>query len=476
MMSSQCIATPLPSLLPPPECAFQFPLLRRLRDCDLLDIDSGDFVRFVYCLCSFLTMPTSSAAALDRSLMPGDSKSHEIPSTKAFHSISNADNGESNQSKEEAFTRPHLYATPKEVPLPYSPSSSPPSPYIINHKARGPGGLLKSSSEVDVEATTTSLRKSSSLSLLIGEAVAEGHTKGVPERPVWDCSPPRGRLLNEKSASHTSNGGTGSNNADNGVEWESYLLESVRIRANKEFYNKGQSVSFTANTELEDDAGAQNSQKLSSSGGEFYDAFDELSSDSGTPSSVNNIEREARGMRLSLLMETERRRQAEETVEQMQVHWRRLREQLAHVGLFVPLDPTSSQYSINIADELRCQLHIARFVSNSLGNDLAKAEVEMEMESHLEAKNFEITRLSDRLHYYETVNQEMSQRNQEAIEMARRDGQKRKRRQRWIWGSIAATIMLGGAVLAWPYLPTAISSSDAAQPTAVGDEAKLQAL
>lgn len=121
-------------------------------------------------------------------------------------------------------------------------------------------------------------------------------------------------------------------------------------------------------------------------------------------------------MRLSLLMEIERRRQAEETLEQMQVHWRRLREQLAQVGLFVPLDPTSSsQYSMNIADELRCQLEVARFVSDSLGNDLAKAEVEMEMESELEAKNFEITRLSDRLHYYETVNQEMSQRNQEAI-------------------------------------------------------------
>lgn len=99
----------------------------------------------------------------------------------------------------------------------------------------------------------------------------------------------------------------------------------------------------------------------------------------------------------------------------MQVHWRRLREQLAHAGLFVPLDPTISQYSLNLADELRCQLEVARYVSDSLGHSLGKAEVEMEMESELEAKNFEINRLSDRLHYYETVNQEMSQRNQEAI-------------------------------------------------------------
>jgi len=49
-------------------------------------------------------------------------------------------------------------------------------------------------------------------------------------------------------------------------------------------------------------------------------------------------------------------------------------------------------------------------------------------------------------------------------EVARRDGQKRKRRQRWIWGSIAATITLGSGVLAWSYLPPGMLSSDEAQP------------
>ena len=187
------------------------------------------------------------------------------------------------------------------------------------------------------------------------------------------------------------------------------------------------------------------SHNLSSSGGEFYDArdgnslhlffliflayqcfyfrcevaflsycvpFPELSTDSGTPSSVNNVEAE---LRLSLLMESEKRRQEEETLEEMQVHRRRLRQQLAHVGLFLPLDPTSTQYSMNIADELRCQIEFTRFVSDSLDIELAKAEVEMEMTSELEAKKFEITQLSNRLRYSETVNHEMSQRNQEAI-------------------------------------------------------------
>ncbi|KAL1217030.1 hypothetical protein V5N11_021381 [Cardamine amara subsp. amara] len=407
-------------------------------------------------------MPTFSAAVLDRSLTPGDSKSREIPNT--LHS-------KNDEPKENIiFTRPQmspsLYATPKEIPLPNSPYSYPPSPYIINHKGRGPA-LLKTASEVDEEATTC-LSKSTSLPFPISDAIAQDHTNGVhtqgiPERPLWDCSPPHGKLFNEKPGRGISNGGIGSNSATNALEWKSYLLESVRIKVDKElefqdFYNPGESVSFTSN---KDDAGAH---KLATPDGEFYDAFDELSSDSGMQSSVSNIKTELREIRLSLLMEIERRRQAEETLDQMLVHWRRLREQLADVGLFLPLDPTSSQYTMNVADELRCQLEIARCVSDSLEIGLAKAEVEMVMEAELEAKNFEITRLSDRLHYYETVNQEMSQRNQEAIEVARRDAQKRKRRQRWIWGSIAATITLGSGVLAWSYLPPGILSWDVAQP------------
>ncbi|CAN8264050.1 unnamed protein product [Cochlearia groenlandica] len=230
-------------------------------------------------------------------------------------------------------------------------------------------------------------------------------TNLISQLPLWDSSPPP--THRNKSVTHFSNGG---------LEWGSYLLES------QDLYKTCQSGRFSTNKEVEDDnAGAETANKLPSSSlvGEFYDAFDELSTDSGTHSSINNIDIELRGMRLTLLMEIERRRQAEETLEQLQLHWQKLREQLAHVGLFVPLDPISSsissQYSINIAAELRCQLDVTWFVSESLGNDLAKAEVEIEMERELEAKNFEFIGLSDRLHYYETVNKEMSQRNQEAI-------------------------------------------------------------
>lgn len=55
--------------------------------------------------------------------------------------------------KENHWTQisPALYATPASTPLPDSPSSFPPSPYIINHKRRGPR-LMKSFSEYDVAA------------------------------------------------------------------------------------------------------------------------------------------------------------------------------------------------------------------------------------------------------------------------------------------------------------------------------------
>lgn len=143
--------------------------------------------------------------------------------------------------------------------------------------------------------------------------------------------------------------------------------------------------------------------------------FSKLSTDSGIQSSINNTESELREIRLSLLIEIEKRKQTEEALEQIQTHWLKLREQLAQVGLFIPINPTTSTNNMNLSEELRCQLEVARFVSDSLSRGMAKAEAEMVMESKLETKNFEITRLSDRVHYYEAVNREMSQRNQEAI-------------------------------------------------------------
>ncbi|KAL0448305.1 UNVERIFIED_CONTAM: hypothetical protein Slati_1386900 [Sesamum latifolium] len=195
---------------------------------------------------------------------------------------------------------------------------------------------------------------------------------------------------------------------------------------------------------------------------EFYDAWEELSSESGPHHLMPDVETELREIRLSLLMEIEKRKQAEETLNNMRDQWQRIREQLSLVGLALPVDPTTLSEGEKPADpatELCQQVHLVRFVSFAIGRGAAKAEVETETEAQVKLKNSEIARLWDRLHYYEAVNQEMSQRNQEIVETARRLRQRRKRRQKWVWGSIAAAATLGSAVLAYSYFHSGKGSS-----------------
>lgn len=120
-------------------------------------------------------------------------------------------------------------------------------------------------------------------------------------------------------------------------------------------------------------------------------------------------------------MEIENRKQAEEALDIMRSRWSRIRHQLSVVGLTLPADPIAlaedDQLGVDPVEELCRQVYLARFVSHSIGRGIAKAEVEMGMETQMESKNFEIARLLDKLHYYEAVNREMSQRNQEAVGM-----------------------------------------------------------
>lgn len=67
------------------------------------------------------------------------------------------------------------------------------------------------------------------------------------------------------------------------------------------------------------------------------------------------------------------------------------------------------------SSSLAQKLVVARIVAASVARGAARAEVGEEMENVVAEKNREITRLRDKLHYYELVNQEMSQRNQEAF-------------------------------------------------------------
>lgn len=116
--------------------------------------------------------------------------------------------------------------------------------------------------------------------------------------------------------------------------------------------------------------------------------------------------------------EIEKQKQAEEALNHMRKLWQRIREQLLPIGLSLPAVPVTIGEDPQLDDAVKNmieQLYVARFVSNSIGRGMAKAEAEEEMEGQIELKNFEIARLWDKLHYYEAVNREMSQRNQEAV-------------------------------------------------------------
>ncbi|XP_059623618.1 uncharacterized protein LOC132266677 [Cornus florida] len=444
-------------------------------------------------------MPTYTAIALDRLIEPGASKSMEAaknaPGTK-MEKRSNTSNSKLERgmsipvlkpvrgmsvpnSKLErrnttsittaldkkhhwAQISPALYATPEPTPLPDSPSSFPPSPYIINHKRRGPR-LLKSSSVDDVATRQEALDgKDITENSKNAEKQVADSTKDVTFKVTVPST------IDEEHVNDVYDGEHGSNDFSNGLPEKRGPVKTVAFNLEREgevedFLDPQESMSVKS-TEAESSSGVERSLNLATPMAEFYDAWEELSSESAPQLSLRDVEAELRDIRLSLLMEIEKRKQAEEDLSNTQSQWLRIRDQLSLVGITLPADLTEhDQQEVDPAEEVSRQVYFARFVSNSIGRGTAKAEVEMEMDAQIELKNFEIARLCDRLHYYEAVNREMSQRNQEAVETTRRLRQRRKRRQRWVWGSIAATITLGTAALAWSYLPTGKGSSSTNQ-------------
>ncbi|XP_057787325.1 uncharacterized protein LOC131004643 [Salvia miltiorrhiza] len=372
--------------------------------------------------------------------------------------------------KEHHWTRisPALYATPESTPLPDSPSSFPPSPYIINHKRRGPR-LMKSFSEYDV---TSWNNESDETKVHENASSAE---KGVPSVCKDDISVPT-EVMDSTTDNKASPSGTGDakekdlTGVYNGKHGSSTFANSPVGQNGVTKYgdvvgspvDPQDSVSLKGIGENEGNGGAGRSLSQSTPLTEFYDAWEELSTESGQQLPLPDIETDLREMKLTLLMEIEKRKQAEENLNNMRSQWQRIREQLSLVGLNLPVDPAALEEGEEPADtaaEICQQVYLARFVSNSIGRGVAKAEVEMEMEAQIELKNSEIARLWDRLHYFEAVNQEMSHRNQEVVETARRLRQLRKKRQRWIWGSISAVLTLGSGVLVYSYLHSGKGSS-----------------
>ncbi|MCL7043441.1 hypothetical protein MKW94_004225 [Papaver nudicaule] len=325
-----------------------------------------------------------------------------------------------------------------------SPFSLPPSPYVVNHKRRG-----------------INLQSQGEEALVVDVSVSMEVDENGGEKTNDEKNGERNSRLND---------GIGEKNdvsVENGNESDKEI---------DDFFDPQESMSYTSNTDAEDN---ERSFKMSTTTtAEFYDASEELSSAGSIQSSMRDLDAEIREIRVNLLTEIERRKRAEDAFNTMEKQWESLREKLFSVGVILPAASAivGGEDGCDVAEDVCHQVSVARFVADAVGKGVVKAQVEEEMESLVEAKNFEIARLTDRLHYYETMNGEMSNRNQEAMEMARQNRQTRKRRQRWIWSSIGVTVALGSAALAWSYYqPTSkvVLPSTSSQSTEVLQATKL---
>lgn len=409
-------------------------------------------------------MPTFTAIALDGLLEPRVKDSISRPPTPK------AERQSLEKKIYRTYVSPVLYTTPEETPLPDSPVSFPFSPYIINHKRRGPRLLNSFSQSNVVECKRANEEKLDDKGVKVDGKVA--NSDGDLSSLVASSSCGEARFNGLHSRKPEDNVlGDGMDLIDDSAK--SLLADSEKECEVEDFVDPQDALSVTSNTEVDDINVLDRSWKPIFSVGEYFDAFEELSIE-GTPhSSRQNIEFELREIRFNLLMEIEKRKQAEEALDNMQNQWRRLAHQINFIGFTLP-DALSvdkdEQTEVDPAEQLLQQVAVARAVAYSVGRGSARADAELEMESHIEAKNFEISRLWDRLHYYEAVNREMSQRNQETVERVRQERLRKKIKQRWVWNSIGLAIALGSAALAWSYFPSAkVSSSTSSSYTPSGD-------
>ncbi|KAL2654202.1 hypothetical protein R1flu_022330 [Riccia fluitans] len=148
-----------------------------------------------------------------------------------------------------------------------------------------------------------------------------------------------------------------------------------------------------------------------------------------------------------LAEEIKRRIKAEEALKALQQQRDGMVQLLSSAG--VSLSPSDSSLLGENGLEMRIsqfeaeRLSVARTVAVAVAIGAVKAEAEAELQSVLAEKSKEIARLRDKLQYYETLNHEMSQRNQEAIEIARQTRRRRRRRQRFAALGFSAAICVG---------------------------------
>ncbi|XP_073145822.1 uncharacterized protein [Henckelia pumila] len=361
-------------------------------------------------------MPTYSSIALDNFLEPKCPDPLEKSHLDSVHGIGNHA-GETNLRH--LYISPALYVTPEQTPISEfsTPDPPSPSPYVVNHKRRRGGNGQRSLDFCQVS------------DFLDGN---EGGDLG-----------PEGELAGESFGKGESSG----DGADGGENDEGF--SDSRVKSEEE------EASDLAVKQIE-------SRSFVSAQGEFFDAIDDFSSDasvSNTPSSGSRIESEFHDARRSLFEEIEKRETAEKNLKLMRSQWERIHYLMSQDGLIFPAPPAACdvlQLEDNSIDQFTQEVVVTRFVAEAVGRGLARAEAEETAAMVIESKDQEITRLRDRLQYYETVNHEMSQRK--LVEVARRQQEKKRNRRRLLWSIMGLSVGFGASFLAYSCFPQANKS------------------
>lgn len=215
---------------------------------------------------------TFTAIAFDRLIEPGAPKSVVKPPN------SKLERGHSSTEKKmhRRHLSPSLYATPEVTPVLDSPSSSfPPSPYIVNHKRRGPP-LLKSVSQGDVSLNQRATE---------GETVGENGRKSDSEIEVLTEAVPVTTTVSnpreEVGVNGFHDGNVGSSNLDYRSVGTEDSSKSVAVNLERDcecegegFFDPQESMSVTSNIDVEDSSGVERSLKVTTPLGDFYDAWE----------------------------------------------------------------------------------------------------------------------------------------------------------------------------------------------------------
>ncbi|CAH1444141.1 unnamed protein product [Lactuca virosa] len=342
------------------------------------------------------------------------------------------------------YISPALYTTPEPTPiLDYSSSGSvSSSPYVFNRKGRGGGN--SANRRVDGFEVQGSGAQS------VGneaETLLDGKDELVESSLI---------------------GGGGENGNRGEVEGEGADDDD------EDFVDpRCDSFSVASSSDLNDSGrlGLENMSVISNQIGEFYDAIEDFSSDGSIMSLAScsrNLESELHTTGITLIEEIEKRKIAEHELATMHTQWQKISKILLSQTGFTFLEAPSSeggcmQFDINEMKQFSQEVVYARFVAEAMAKAEAQAEAELAAEVVIGSKDKEISRLKDRLQYYEAMIHEMSQKNLESMEVARRQREKKKGHRKWLWSCIGMSIVIGASVIAYSYAPPTTTTTNTAE-------------